>query len=229
MKSPAVNEGKFDLNPFSSRFVSPLTCQFVGDQKLRGEIEFLVDAIAQKGCAQIVGPHGTGKTTLAVQSANKLSDRFRSGRIITIRRSQAVWPVEISVTSQILFENESDSWGPKLVVLDGLEQLSLLHQCYLLRSFRQRKVSLIVTSHRPVWLIRDRITLEPSAEQFQSIARMLVSQTGFKLEDEVINSVYFRCLGNYRDGLSLLYDHLFESNKRQDVTFKHSAATQVNA
>jgi len=65
-------------NPFSTRFLAPGKCRFVGldEQTLNGLAEKLIQ---QNGNGQIVGPHGTGKTTLTFELQKRMAELSDTG------------------------------------------------------------------------------------------------------------------------------------------------------
>lgn len=114
-------------NPFSSRFVRPGALPFLAP---RSRLEALVEMVAAGGRWAIVGPHGTGKTTLVHHLRSRLElDRSRPSRLVSLhdggqrRRREG--------TQGVLF-------------IDGYEQLSRLGR-WRWAAMRD----LVVTAHAP--------------------------------------------------------------------------------
>ena len=196
---------QIEINPFASKYTSPQTCLYVEGQHSRQLLGALVHGLNMMQCVQVVGPHGAGKTTFAVNAAKRLSSRFRQARMITLRRSTASRRVSWSIASELLFSDQTDS-DLELVILDGLEQLTFLHRMCLVQAFRDKQTNLIVTCHKPVSFIRHRLDFRPSVSTFRSIANTLLENADFDLSDEETDAVFQLCGGNYRTGLSMLYD-----------------------
>lgn len=135
-----MNQNHHKSNPFATRFTRP------------GEIEFLFSAgdsladlvtrIQQRRQWQILGDHGTGKTTLVNGLIREIEMRsvFKRAERITLRDRQRKLPLNSSCWSQ--FDQHS------LLVIDGFEQLSWLQKRRTLRKSKQRDCTLLVTTHR---------------------------------------------------------------------------------
>ena len=146
-------------NPFSTRFLSPGQLSFVGldDQALNELAEKLIQ---QNGNGQIVGPHGTGKTTLTFELQKRmarLSDtdinyhfvRKTIGPRRTIRTGKQASGFEDG--EEPVFRQNQTPHSKTILVLDGIELLSWLQRIALIKTCLRKQIGLLVTSHRTVW------------------------------------------------------------------------------
>lgn len=184
-------------NPFSARHLRPATLPFVFEEGQ--SLDQLVQTLwSQRGWGQIVGPHGSGKSTLIRQLIDRLADTvpIRYARITSQRRSL---PAPLS------------SWlrsppGTQYVI-DGLEQLPAWQRGLLGMSLRRSRCGLLVTTHRDLgWevLFQTRVTM--------NIARQVANQllAAEASVHEVPYGLLRRLLdqhdGNLREVLFSLYD-----------------------
>lgn len=134
--------GHAGSNPFASRHIRPgaLPYQFPPGDNLSGCLARLA---GQRHWGQIVGPHGTGKSTLlhtllpALESQGQEIVHFalQGGQR---RLPEGAWQMPLSPRH--------------IVVVDGYEQLGPWTRWKLQRRCRRRGAGLIVTSHRDLGL-----------------------------------------------------------------------------
>ena len=199
------NINPLNINPFSSRFVSPFSCEFIEDQANGYCVDEIASQLMLSKCVQIVGPHGCGKSTFAWQVAKRLEKHVRQIRVVTMR-PQGRWRGKIDVVTQSPGDMAQQRALKNLYIVDGLEQLSAVSRNGLVHALKSGNNYSLLTTHRPLWFVRTRVAMRPSEELFRKMALALASGTDFQLTDELIASVYDQCGGNYRHGLSLLYD-----------------------
>jgi hypothetical protein len=127
-------------NPFSTKMVRP------GSIAYRLPAGWTISRLADQldssdWWGQVVGPHGTGKSTLLVELLTEL--RIRGRDCVSIQGSQSRrWP-----------RREAAAWNRKTqVVVDGFEQLCLPSQIWLMWRCQRGGAGLLVTTHRPVAL-----------------------------------------------------------------------------
>lgn len=138
-------------NPFASHRVESLRYRYPG-------FDFAV-AVAQleqmQWRAAILGPHGTGKTTLLLELYRYLqystNDRFKSIRLWLV-------PLDLKSRNQQWLELLEECSPQQILLVDGIERLSWTKQIRLLGLgpswIHQSNLpkSIVVTTHRPVGL-----------------------------------------------------------------------------
>lgn len=146
--SPTKKRSALD-NPFASRFVTPGAIPyFFNNAETSHQIINRGNDLHWVG--QIVGPHGSGKTTLARHLGGQLQQRFHEINFLIVRGIG-----EIKTCHRI--ENGSSSvattpdWNQNkktLYVIDGVERLSWLQRKLIVADCRRKQIGLIVTTHR---------------------------------------------------------------------------------
>ncbi len=228
-------------NPFSSRFVRP------------GQVAFQfppgVDAIGLvarlrsfRWRAQIVGPHGTGKSTLLHALLPTLREQGRDIVWYTLSAGQRRLGVPIVVpagrpgsertaalraTSGVMPDEPSGSsdtdaivahWcRSTLVIVDGYEQLGIAARLRLRTKCHYSGAGLLVTSHSSTGLP----TLFETHVSFETFHTLVSQLAGGKLDwiDPVeLRSCYERAAGNARDAFFELYDR-YETRQSRDGVF----------
>ncbi len=197
--SPLPKEGS---NPFSTCFVSPGTISYVfppGDGA-DGLIDRLRDG---SWWGQIVGPHGTGKTTLLRALAGPLQMAGRTLCRVTLHRGDRRGP--ISAENVRSFRPETQ------VVVDGYEQLNFWQRFRLARLCRRHKTGLLITTHRDAGLPDLPFTPcdLPAAER---IVQHLLRDAPPLIADADVARLFERHRGDLRETLFGLYD-LFEERR----------------
>ena len=195
-------------NPFSTRFLSPGQLSFVGldDQMLDRLVEKLIQ---QNGNGQIVGPHGTGKTTLTFElqkRVDRLNDSDTNYRFVR----KTVGPRRTIRTSNPVAEFKPHS--KTILVLDGVELLSWLQRLAMIKTCQRKRIGLLVTSHRPVWGLPILVSVKPDRSQLEAIVHQLTRDCDFQIPTERLDELYTNSDGNIREALMSCYDE-FEANR----------------
>ena len=146
------------MNPFATRCIRP-DCNIYRfdsdserDESCRAAlVEQLLSTLCSCRCAAIVGPHGTGKTTLLKTLVTELQSHF----------DRVVWLTLSSATRHRCREIWTTIDGGQKIstclIVDGYEQLAWWERCRLIRGLGKRlHLSLIVTCHKrprliPTW------------------------------------------------------------------------------
>ena len=164
-------------NPFSTRFIRPgaIPFQFVADGLPGGEIEGgselsndngpkdgldptfagMVDRLQRAGSGVIVGPHGTGKSTLLSSLQPLLSVRYP--RTVTVQlhapESGRRWRQfqNAAANASRVFGTASQLPAGSLLVVDGIEQLSWWDRWRLRWYARRNRFHMLATSHMPLF------------------------------------------------------------------------------
>jgi hypothetical protein len=181
-------------NPFATRCTRPGAMAYTFPAGINAAA--LVDRLAAQGWrGAIVGPHGSGKSTLVVALAAELERRGRRVAAFVLSEGQRRLP---------------DAWrtlpaGPLVVIVDGYEQLSSWSRWRLRLAARGRGWGLLVTSHRPLGLptlFETRVELETLRE----LVRQLAPSADQRIGDDDIRAAFAAHAGNAREALFALYD-----------------------
>ncbi len=131
-------------NPFSTRFIQPGAIPYKCFDG--GTVDELVQRFlnlpSQRGI--IVGPHGSGKSTLIASFVSELSSANSVSSVHQLRFStdRSAWRSLLASTRQ---------WNrAAIVILDGYEQLGFGSRFLIERIARSRSISILATAHRPV-------------------------------------------------------------------------------
>ena len=147
----------------------------------------------RRGC--IVGPHGTGKTTLV----GELCTEF-TARGVQFNRLQLSASSQHNVT--LVREWLSAARLEQILVLDGAEQLPI-HQWWKFRWRTRHFAGLLITTHSPGRLPTLHRTGSTPA-LLQELVRELVPELEFSAD--VVDQLYRQHAGNIRECLRELYD-----------------------
>lgn len=189
------------MNPFSTRFVRPGALPFLFSN---GETaERLADRfVAQGWQGQIVGPHGTGKSTLLAALVPCIE---RGGRK-TLRFALHDGERRLPITREQRLALSADD----VLVIDGFEQLSAFNRWRIARFCRRRGVGLLATAHADVGLPELYRT-----ETNRELARQIVAALGASHESispAEVDAAFSAHRGDLRETLFALYD-LYEQRQ----------------
>jgi energy-coupling factor transporter ATP-binding protein EcfA2 len=196
VKSPSDKVETEPANPFATRFTRPGALNYVFAD---GEsAAALVSRLAELGWrAQILGPHGSGKSTLIAQLAEPLEHAGRRPAVFALHDGQRWLP---RGWEQTVGQAES-----RLVVIDGYEQLGYLSRCWVAWRCRRRGWGLLVTAHQDVGfptLIRTASSM-PIA---QAVVEQLLGGQRSGVDAQTVAECYSASGGNVREMLFALYD-----------------------
>jgi hypothetical protein len=182
-------------NPFATRYVRPgaMPYVFADGESAEGVVERLA---AGRWRGQIVGPHGTGKSTLLAALDGPLRRAGRTPYTIALRDRQRRLPSGWSADVR--------QAGADLVVIDGYEQLAWASRVLVALRCRASGWGLLVTAHADVGLpmvARTGADLQ-SAEQL--VARLTAGTRG--IDAQTLGECFADSQGNIREMLFALYD-----------------------
>ncbi len=136
-------------NPFSSRRVRPGAIPFHFQPGV--DAAALVARLAEIGWrAAIVGPHGTGKSTLFAALLPELQRTRCNVHSVALHDGERRLPAEFAAEIESAFATAKRSGNRLIVVVDGYEQLSRWNRWRLRRRCRAITTGLLVTSHADV-------------------------------------------------------------------------------
>lgn len=173
-------------NPFSTCFTRPGALDYLAPAP---RLRRWLAAIEGGGHWSLVGPHGTGKTTLLTTLRRHLAARGRATETLSLhdggtRRERT----------------RSEGVGPPVVFVDGYEQLSPLHRAWL-----RRHRTLLVTAHTPVLRVLHRTAVTP-AVAVQIVEHLRRSGPATSVDPRAAAEALRACEGNMREALFRLYD-----------------------
>jgi len=190
---------RLPANPFATRYTRPGALPPLDALGRPRDVSRLVDFVLLRGgAAAVVGPHGTGKSTLLVAIAAELAARGRLAGCVTLRR----WlDAPLVVRSLAAAPRGStlciDGWERMTPPIGGLARLLAV----------TRGCGLIVTTHRPC---RMPLTVRTASSPrlFDRLVERLPDHGG-RIGPADLARALARHGGNLRDSLAELYD-LFE-------------------
>ncbi len=142
-------------NPFCTRFVRPGVIPYQFESDAGNEAEQIVRRLTMTPRGAIVGPHGTGKSTLLMTLMPMLGEAFATAELVALHAPppQASRIVRLRHRRKLLhrvLERSSAVTPHGIVVVDGVEQLGWLGARAVCRLAGRRRLALLVTSHRDV-------------------------------------------------------------------------------
>ncbi len=194
----------FPTNPFSTAAIQAGSIAYRFPAAVAGleSAAQLIERLKRTchGRAAIVGPHGTGKTTLLCTLAESLEQTFE----------RVQWERCIAgdqVSHRIRFDHAQ---SPRLIVIDGFEQLALWRRWWLRIQTRYHQCGMLVTTHRKPMGLPVLIHTSVSVDLAQTIVRELVKD---QMREEyqayfvkLVPTLLARQQGNLRETLFALYD-----------------------
>lgn len=195
-------------NPFSTKYWTPGAIPYRFEEECR--LDRLIETAARLRLVQIVGPHGTGKTTL-----------LESLEVHARRRGLAVVRATLSdrgrrLPDPFLQEMQGPDRTRTLFMVDGYEQLSLLGRLSLRRTCWKKTAGLILTCHRPARFVPVLHRTFPDPKLFRELVAILTEQESFPIDEETVNTIFRQSGGNFREAFFRLYDLIEDLPDRQD-------------
>lgn len=125
-------------NPFATRFIRPGALDFILPENTSVN-RLLVQFHDHQCLGQIMGDHGTGKSTLLAKLVERLIDRGS-----TVCRIHDPERARMHLLKQLVLYRGRRG----VVVIDGFERLSRLARFFFVRLARGMRTGLLVTCHR---------------------------------------------------------------------------------
>jgi hypothetical protein len=188
------------INPFSSRYVRPGAIPFLFPPGQ--SVEILLGRLERSDWrGEIVGPHGSGKSTLLAALADAIARSGRSTLLLELHQCQR----------RLDDERLRRAVEGQVVMVDGYEQLGLLARWRLRRGCRERRLGLVVTSHRRTGLPSLYRTSTDVALARRVVDYLLEAQRQ-TIEAHEIAAAMAQRRGDLREVLFDLYD-LYEARR----------------
>ncbi len=194
--SDATSSANLESNPFATRNTRPgaVPYCFPEGQSLAGVLTALRQ---QAGWGQIVGPHGSGKTTLICELTHALHQGQTTVQRYQLREGEA----------DIGWYDEQAAWTSSTqVIVDGYEQQSLVARWRLRRACRRVGCGLLITSHRRVFGFPLLLRTATSVELAQHVVGRLLRERPSLVTPREVQDAFEACRGNLRETLFWLYD-----------------------
>jgi hypothetical protein len=205
-------QGKYlprESNPFATRFIHPGAQPFLFADG--SNAHKVVDRLEENDWwGQIVGPHGSGKSTLISTLEPALEQHGRDVIHLRMHENERQLPAKLF---------SSNVWRPATqLVVDGYEQLSRVNRWRIKRHCRRQNCGLLVTTHVDVGL-PTIYTTEPTVQIAEQLVAQLLELHGNSelvgegpYASERIRPLLDKHRGNLRELLFELYD-LYESER----------------
>jgi hypothetical protein len=183
-------------NPFATRFIRPGMIPYVFPPDVSAA-SIISQLVAQNWRGSILGPHGSGKSSLLGVLVPELESH---GRHVIRQQLQGG-------ERQLRWQELAPStWNSQtLVVIDGYEQLSFWQRLLLRARCRLKGAGLLVTAHEPVGLA-PIFTTQPTEDLAQAIVQQLVPTNDAHIRPADVVQQFAAHKGNVRETLLALYD-----------------------
>ncbi len=183
-------------NPFSTKCIRPgaIGFLFLNGERANDLIERLRDA-AWRG--QIIGDHGSGKSTLIAALADPLKRAGRRTWTIRLRDGQRGLPRG--------WASAAERAGANMIVIDGYEQLSRWSRWLIAVRCRRHDWAVLVTAHRDVGFPTIFCT-RASVEVAQAVVARLVPSGDETISRQTVTERFLAADGDVREMLFALYD-----------------------
>ena len=221
------------LNPFSVGYVQPGSVPYFFEPEFIEEIRqsdssLYVRAFAEAfqkktelstwiGCrylgekfaaagfrGQVVGPHGSGKSTMTESFAKYLN--MTDCRVIksVVHRGERVPPAELLAE---LERRPADASPATVVIFDGYEQLGSLGRFRLRRLCRSKNFGLLITAHKPQWFVGPVLYRTATSDKtLEKIVSYLLDDSRRYPGDAILRELRRRHKNDVRAILDGLYD-----------------------
>lgn len=190
-------------NPFSTANTRPGAIPFHFPAGTAA-VQLVEQLRQQKWWGEIVGPHGSGKSTLIATLRPILAKFGRDVECFTLHRGEKRLPIS---------NHQPRSWKSSTqVVVDGFEQMSFWRRMALKRTCNKRRTGLLVVTHTSVGL-PSLFGTRTTPELAQRLVMELTAGDSMQINPEDVRRSYDRHQANLRETFFELYD-VYELRKR---------------
>jgi energy-coupling factor transporter ATP-binding protein EcfA2 len=191
-----------ERNPFATRCVRPGAIQYRFANS--GSGNEIIEALRQHDWqGEIVGPHGSGKSTLVQTLIPLLSEAGREVRHFSLHAGQSRLPIS---------GLDLRHWGTSTqIIVDGYEQLGSWTRTLIHRICKVQGCGLLLTTHQPTgWPLL--MQTAASLEMTQAIVRDLQPASELRILDHDVQLSFQKHAGNIREVFFELHD-LYEQRR----------------
>ncbi len=183
-------------NPFSTRRIRPGSVPYIFPS---GEsVDTLIERLRHSDWwGEVIGRHGSGKSTLIATLAAAIEHAGRPTVLITLHDRQRRLPQD--------FRGDERLHAPAVAIIDGYEQLSHWSRLTLKQFCRRRAIGLVVTAHESVGLPTIFCTAV-TTEIAQQVVGELMRGCEATIEPDEVPELLARHNGDLRETLFGLYD-----------------------
>lgn len=184
-------------NPFSTRFTRPgaIGYLFPPGQSAVGTLDLLR---SNNWWGEIIGPHGSGKSSLLAELLPLLEATGRRVMLYSLHQGDRTLP--ISKTDVATWSEETQ------VVIDGYEQLSWWSKRRLQSQAKAQRAGLLITAHQRMGLPPLFATEPTLALARQIVAELVKGEPNQALTDADVAAAFAAHGANLREMLFSLYD-----------------------
>jgi hypothetical protein len=183
-------------NPFCARRLRPGANPYLFPAGQ--DVAALLERLRQNGWwGQIIGAHGSGKSSLLAALIPAIGQAGRQVRLFELHDGQRKLPPEVYRGGAISPES--------VLVVDGYEQLSRWSRLRTRQYCGRRRCGLIVTAHAPVGL-PDLFRTSPTLQVVQEVVARLLQGRPAAWTAQELSDRFERHQGNVRELLFELYD-----------------------
>lgn len=191
------------INPFTTRHTRPGRLPPLDDAGRPRDMATTLAAVRRRAATAIVGPHGTGKSTLLAAIAAELATAGESAGLLQLRRHRD----GLALLAAVLRAPRGSS-----LCVDGWERLGPIGAAAVRLVAGARGCRLVVTSHRPAGM-PTLVRTGGGLPVLTAIIARLPDHGGLITPADLAES-FARHGGNLRDSLDDLYDR-FERRARR--------------
>ena len=184
-------------NPFATRFTRPGAIGYLFPQgrSAVGTVDLLRN---NNWWGEIVGPHGSGKSSLLAELLPLLEATGRRVNVYSLHQGDRTLPIS---------KSDVAAWNADTqVVIDGYEQLSWWSKRRLQSWVKARLAGLLITAHQPMGLPPLFATEPTLALAQQIVAQLLKSDQVQSLTGDDVAAAFAAHGANLREMLFSLYD-----------------------
>ncbi|MDO5554778.1 MAG: hypothetical protein Q4G68_13550 [Planctomycetia bacterium] len=165
-------------------------------------LEYLADTFLERSSrAQLVGPHGSGKSTLMQELRRILTER--GTRILSLELHDGTRCLDCETLQRM---DTFLASGGGCIFLDGFEQLAYIQRLHFRTWCRAAGVGYLISTHRAALGIPVLFRTVPSFRITRRVVDYLLDDSCFSVSEDGLVALFRRHQGNIRNVLFDLYD-----------------------